>query len=136
MSKAKGHAQFSFAQDSKHCYYSDGTSFDGEGDDHVTSGCVAQKVKNCGGPASDDWWTVTTDWNALGTSGERKDAEDLAKCLKLAHGHAQFSYAKDSGHCYFSDSKKFEGKSGSSVTSGCVAAEVKDCAPDAPAVTL
>ena len=134
MSKAKGHAQFSFAQDSKHCYYSDGTSFDGEGDDHVTSGCVAQKVKNCGGPASDDWWTVTTDWNALGTSGERKDAEDLAKCLKLAHGHAQFSYAKDSGHCYFSDSKKFEGKSGSSVTSGCVAAEVKDCAPDAPAV--
>lgn len=132
MSKAEGHAQFSFAQDSNNCYYSDDTSFGGSGDSHVTSGCVAQKVKNCGGPAKDDWWTVTTDWNSLGTSGKRKDAEDLAECLKYAHGHAQFSFAKDSGHCYFSDTKQFGGKSFSKVTSGCVAGEVKGC-PGTPA---
>jgi hypothetical protein len=134
LSKAKGHALFSYAQDSSHCYTSDGTSFGGRSYGHVTSGCVATKVRNCA--ALPGTWFVKAEWNALGTHGKKETVADLAACISRARdGHAQFSFAHDSNHCYTSDEATFGGSHDGSVTSGCVPSKVQHCGtvPPAPA---
>ena len=102
-----GHKQWSFAQDSHHCYISDNMHWGGSALKGVTSGCSINgpTPRGCG-TAGGPWWTIQGAWDSLGISGTRKDASDLAACLAMANGHAMFSYNLHSGHCYFSDKKK------------------------------
>ena len=124
LSKASGHALFSYAKDSSRCYVSDGHDWGGHSASHVTSGCIAAKVHSC--PTTS--WTVHRDWNS-GGHGSKTTEPDMEACISKAQHHAQFAYAQDSSHCYVWDGTTFGGHQDTHVTSGCMQAKVKGCGP-------
>jgi predicted neuraminidase len=63
--------------------------------------------------------------------------KDLAACEATANGHAQFTFNRESGHCFVSDATTFDGKALDHVTSGCDSTKVATgCAAPKPKWTI